>query len=405
VSAALEKSNINLTASYEKIHNPFVLKMNWLKTSIDSILTATTTDFFGVKIKGFLVGLTKKPLYFWKENDYFVTQISLTANCSIQLRISNTASGIFLEESLGKRHDNEKYFKFKNITRLESEMLSSYCELLVKNLKPLFIETRKINKRKEPSKELMHLTMYVNTPNRLKQDMPCGRIILSFPPDILKKGTYPEVEYPVDISKFYSSTSETNVYIGRSLISLIDLKKLSINDVLILEQSQLDRMEIFDEKRQVPFKVRPDRNIELNIHSEEYGGMNNEALNVKKQGEAIWDNIQVEVAAEFKKIKLPLGELRNMTEGLVVEVASLVDNEVRLHIDGKDLAIGELVIVGDKYGVMINKVLHKNVPGHEEPEEDIIQEDNIAENNIEEDDDIDFNYDDNYDDLGIEDEF
>ena len=90
-----------------------------------------------------------------------------------------------------------------------------------------------------------------------------------------------------------------------------------------------------------------------------------------------------------------------MTEGLVVEVASLVDNEVRLHIDGKDLAVGELVIVGDKYGVMINKVLHKQMSQPSEEEEEIMEEEEeILESNLEEEEEEDY-----YDDLGLDDEF
>jgi flagellar motor switch protein FliN/FliY len=405
VSAALEERNINPVAGYEKQHSQLIHYMHWLKTSLDEILTTASTEFFGIPVNGYLVGMTEKPLYFWKENDYFVTQIAIASHCSLQLRVSNTVSGIFFEESLGKRHDNEPYFKFKNITRLEAEILSHYCEFLFRKMRPLFIEKRKIQRRKEISKELIHLTIYLNTPRRLEQDKPCGKLVISFPLEILKKPDIIEADYEVDLTRYFKAKSVCNVFVGTAVINLEDLKKLAENDVLILDNSQLDKMNILYDDYSVPFKVNPDRNIELNIHSEDYGGMNNEALTKKNSGEAIWDSIQVEVAAEFKKIKLPLGELRNMTEGLVVEVASLVNNEVRLHIDGKDLAKGELVIVGDKYGVMINKVLHKNVPGHEEHEEEIIEEEAvIEEDNLEEVED-DFNYDENYDDLGLDDEF
>lgn len=406
MAAAQENINLSITGGQSHSNKFSTNSLYWLKSSLEPLLTSASTEFFGTDINAFLVALTKQPLPFWKENDYFVTQILIASNCTFQIRVSNTAAGIFLEESLGKRDDHERYFKFKNITRLEAEILSGYCEYIFKVFKNIFIEKRKIKKVKEFSKDLAHLTFLFNTPQRVKEDKPYGKFIVSFPAEILKEPEIPEVDYPVDLSKYYRTKSECNIYVGKATISLKDLKLLTANDILILDHSNLKRMEIFEGNLRIPFKVAPDLSLELNIHSEEYGEeeMTQDNLKAIKQGEAIWDNIQVEVAAEFKKIKLPLGELRNMTEGLVVEVASIADNEIRLNIDGEDLAIGELVIVGDKYGVMINKVLHKHFP---EPEPQLPQqinnddEDFTSPNAEAEDSDEDFNY----DDLGLDDEF
>lgn len=387
--------------SYEKPRSLSLHYLNLIKNTLDNELTKVATEFFGTNLESYVIGVTEKPLYFWKENDYFVTQISLSNTCSLQIRISNTATGIFLDESLGARNDKEPYFKFKNITKLEAEILTSYCDYLFRGMSKIFIEKRKIKKIKDLDKNLIHLTILVNTPQRLKNNKPCGKIVITFPASILKQPQQIEPDHPIDLSNYYTALAETNVFIGTAVITLEDLKKLGLNDVLILDNSNLNKMKIFNDKFSLPFKVNPDQSIVLNIHSEEYKEMNNHLLEGAKSGEAIWDSIQVEVAAEFKKIKLPLGELRNMTEGLVVEVASLVNNEVRLHIDGKNLALGELVIVGDKYGVMINKVFHKQIAEEQEHHEEEIIEDNdeLIENNlIEEDDDY-------YDDLGLDDEF
>lgn len=45
-----------------------------------------------------------------------------------------------------------------------------------------------------------------------------------------------------------------------------------------------------------------------------------------------------------------------MTEGLIVEVGDLTANRIRLHVEGKTVAVGELVIVGDRFGVRISRV-------------------------------------------------
>ncbi|MEB3245288.1 MAG: FliM/FliN family flagellar motor switch protein [Vampirovibrionales bacterium] len=72
--------------------------------------------------------------------------------------------------------------------------------------------------------------------------------------------------------------------------------------------------------------------------------------------------LSVDVYAEFEPQRLPLAQIRQMSEGLLVDIGALSQNRVRLHVDGKTVAIGELVIVGDRYGVLITKI---PLPGQE----------------------------------------
>ncbi|MGD9581505.1 MAG: hypothetical protein AB7V50_09035, partial [Vampirovibrionia bacterium] len=280
---------------------------HWLKVTLNELLTKATTEFFGTNFEAYVVGVTEKPLYFWKENDYFVTQVAPSSYCNIQLRVSNTASGILLDESLGIREDNQGYFKFKNITKLESEILSAYCNHFYKTLSNIFIEKRKIQKIKETCKELIHLTILINTPDRIENDKPCGKIIVSLPVNVLKQPEFPEIDYPVDLTEYFGAIVETNVFVGTAIINLEDLKKIGKNDVIILDHSDLNLMYVFNEEYSIPFKASPDQSIVLNIHNEEFDDMTDEMVGNVNPAQAIWDNIQVEVGAEFKKIKLPLG--------------------------------------------------------------------------------------------------
>jgi hypothetical protein len=71
----------------------------------------------------------------------------------------------------------------------------------------------------------------------------------------------------------------------------------------------------------------------------------------------IWDSIEVEMIAEVDAVKITLGELKNIENGLVVDLTSLYDNNVTLKVEGKPIATGSLVIVNDRYGVKINDVI------------------------------------------------
>ena len=70
----------------------------------------------------------------------------------------------------------------------------------------------------------------------------------------------------------------------------------------------------------------------------------------------LWDSIQVDMLAEFDKVKVTLGELKSIEEGLIVDLCSVYDNKVSLKVGGKTVAAGELVIINDRFGVRIEKV-------------------------------------------------
>ena len=73
----------------------------------------------------------------------------------------------------------------------------------------------------------------------------------------------------------------------------------------------------------------------------------------------LWDSIEVEMSAQFDTVKITLGELKNIEEGLVVDLTSIYDNKVTLSVEDKPIARGELVIVNDRYGVKIDEVIAK----------------------------------------------
>ena len=70
----------------------------------------------------------------------------------------------------------------------------------------------------------------------------------------------------------------------------------------------------------------------------------------------LWDSIQVDMSAEFEKVKLTLGELKSIEEGLIVDLCSVYDNKISLKVGGKLVAAGELVIINDRFGVRIENV-------------------------------------------------
>ncbi|HIT55413.1 TPA: FliM/FliN family flagellar motor switch protein [Candidatus Galligastranaerophilus intestinigallinarum] len=88
----------------------------------------------------------------------------------------------------------------------------------------------------------------------------------------------------------------------------------------------------------------------------------------------MWDDIRIEVAAEFKKVKMTLGELKQISKGLVIDLGAVMNNEISLLVENKAVAKGELVIINDKYGVKITDVFASKKPETKEDVKPIAKE-------------------------------
>ena len=122
----------------------------------------------------------------------------------------------------------------------------------------------------------------------------------------------------------------------------------------------------------LPLKLNP--NMDLLIPEENDGG---DGMSETHQN--IWDSIEVEMYAEFDAVKMTLGELKDIENGLVVDLTSLYDNNVTLKVEGKPIASGSLVIVNDRYGVKINEVIAEGGGAPVAPVQAQVDDDNSYE--------------------------
>ena len=74
----------------------------------------------------------------------------------------------------------------------------------------------------------------------------------------------------------------------------------------------------------------------------------------------LWDDIQIEISAEFEKVKMTIGELKQITQGQIVDLGSIFENEISLFVEDRKVAKGELIIINDRYAVRLNEVLNSN---------------------------------------------
>jgi len=149
--------------------------------------------------------------------------------------------------------------------------------------------------------------------------------------------------------------------LGSTKVRLEDLQNIEAEDILLLENSHINHWELIEPisggHLQVSVAVPEHRKIPDILVTQGVNAMTNETQ-VKQN---LWDNLEVEVTATFNPIKLPLKQIREMEQGLVIEVGNLMDNQVSIEVEGHPVAWGELLVLGDRYGVRIQGL--KDTPG------------------------------------------
>ncbi len=388
------KSNLNLNNSFA-----------WYKNTLEEVLNNAIKNFFESEIEFKLVSISKTPNITTKNDSFFVTQIKLYDDIATSLKISQNATDILLEVALGK---SEYGFEIEYLTELEAKVLTAFNHNLYRETAKYFPPKGKIKQliqENEFKKEYLYFT-FLN-----KKDDISGKIIMIFPAQLLEEAeTLPPIEDSVSEKFFEKCPVEVDIFVGKTKILLEDVKLLQKEDLVVLEKSNISSMKItgdFDFK----FNVNPDPMLVYNYQENSDYETSEDNMTDTKTNKNRWDMIQVDMTAEFDKIKMPLGELRQISKGLIVDLADVYKNDITLKVENNPIAKGELVIIDDKYGVLIKEIFTEE---SKETSEDEIPEESPAaaastETTAENDDDFDLDDfdidDDDLDDDDFDDDF
>ncbi len=374
----LKKTNKSITSgSLNK-------KYQWFNDVFFSKIQASFNEFIGPHISLKFVSLSEKNNILFAGEDYFVTRIKITKDLDLLFRISQDAVEIILNDTFG---DNGKPFKLEEMTELEAKILTSVNDFLYKSFEEILVNTKKIH-HKSDNKDDYHLTFFVKgSANKT------GKLILTLPALLVPEMPSAEKIYNFEIDSFPATLVPVDLLVGTSKIQLSDLKNIDIEDIVVLEQSNINKMTITVEEFNKEFRLNPDPSLIVSV--DDNGGKIMEENKVKN----MWDSIQVDISAEFEQVKIPLGDLRQISEGLVVDIGSVYENKIDLKVEDKIIASGELVIINDRYGVRVDTLYKDDL---DEQSEAIENEASELEEEAEEDE---FNEEDfDYSNFEIEDE-
>ena len=288
--------------------------------------------------------------YILREDDFFTSQIRIENHKPVLIRLNKEFINVFLDDTLDPATDE---FNLRKMSSLEVKIFNNFCEYLYKQINTLLIDSKQV-KITAASEKNINIVFFVATKNSKN-----AKIVLTIPQDRIDMVKL-ERKTSFSDEDFIHCSTNIKIRVGYSKLTLEELQNLSKDDTILLENSSLNHMTLVSGDIEQKFKVEvSDTKITSITDSDEETETNdgNEVMMAKN----LWDDIQIELSAEFSKVKMTIGELKQISKGQVVDLGSIYDNEISLFIEDKKVAKGELLIINDKYAVKINEVLSSNV--------------------------------------------
>lgn len=286
-----------------------------------------------------------------KKIDFFSSQIKVENHKPIVVRLSRDFIENFLEISLG---NTNQPFRLTKLSPLEIKILNAFGEFIYKKLKDILVPVKDA-KLSDKSEKNINLIFMFATKNEN-----CSKVVISIPMDRLNLAPIKKVTSFKD-EDFLTSSTIVGLRIGSSKLTLEELQNLSKDDIVVLEESDLSKMTLISGDVEKRFNIKIKSSLIVDLDDEDEEEVENiQNYNEVKMEKNLWDDIQIEVNAEFEKVKMTIGELKQITQGQIVDLGSVFENEISLFVEDKKVAKGELIIINDRYAVRLNEILNSS---------------------------------------------
>ena len=328
-----EKRDMINTIFFDELYKQF----SWYDSVFTPVVKSCSNEFFFEGFEYKLASVSTNMNVLSQNETFFVTKVKINAKNDVYIRISQEAIDVILDKLLGK---NNKHFELTEVSELEARIITAFNDFLYESLATNF--TIEPNRRYN---EILHLTYFVKS----EISDSAAKFIISVPKDILNPKEIEQKPTKFTDMDFAHSPVEVNLLLGTTVFPLAEIKRLDVGDIVLFENSNSSEMTLVCDNIIQKFRIEPNTDIIEPYDMSGGNDMDNENTN-------LWDSIQVDMSAEFDKVKVTLGELKSIEEGLIVDLCSVYDNKVSLKVGGKLVAAGELVIINDRFGVRIENV-------------------------------------------------
>ena len=324
--------------------NQLYKEYHWYQNVFPSIIQESYDEFFNPEFKLELIGVSKNINCLLDNESCFVTKVRIDYEYDMFFRLTDKAISLILNKCLG---ESKNKFNINKISELEAKVITSFNDFMFENVKKV-LNPPPQNEIKRMNFDLIHLTFLIKEVEEYNNKT--GKVIVTLPLALLHPEVVTSSSEKFSETNFPNSETFAKIFVGQTKFSLYDLKHLESGDVVVFDSSDIEKLTLTINGQELPVKLNP--NMDLLIPED-----NDDGGEAMSNTQNIWDSIEVEMYAEFDAVKISLGELKNIEDGLVVDLTSLYDNNVTLKVEGKPIASGSLVIVNDRYGVKINNVI------------------------------------------------
>lgn len=329
---------------------------DWFKKLFPLAMQKSSDGFFMPGLKCEMIGLSKNINMLQSKKSHFVTKVRIDKFYDMFLRIEEPTVALLLNKGLGK---SNRGFNINKLTDLEGEVLTQFNDYVYKIIVQ-FLEPPPVVNFTRTNFDMTHITFLIKDE---EEEEACGRFIISVPDGRLKPNKIVSKEDKFEYRDFYKCTIPVKITLGNTRLSVKALKELEAEDLIILENSTLDRWKLHLNDFEKDILLEPNHNLDLDMDNDDNGG---DEMGNTNESANLWDSIEVDMYAELNPVKISLGDLKRIEEGLVVDVAALYDNKVTLRVENKVVGHGELVIINDRYGVKISDIAEGGEPEMQE---------------------------------------
>lgn len=336
-----------MNSSVEKPENNLFTEYNWYQNTFSSVIQEASDNFFTKYFCAEFIGLSKNINCLLNGEACFVTKVKIENDYDMFFRLTEKTIELILDKVLGKAKTR---FNINKISELEAKIITAFNAFMYKSLKDKLKEPNP-KELKRSNFDMVNLTFFIKDID--PEIKTVGKVIVTIPEVLLEPEQVTSSGDKFSKDDFWISEVIPTIRVGKTRFSLYEVKNLEVNDVVVFEESNLEKLRFFLLGEEMVLNLSPNMDLTISQEADDMGGDN------MAKAHNLWDSIEVDMIGEFDSVKISLGDLKKIEEGLVMDLASLYENKVTLKVENKAIAEGSLVIVNDRYGVKIDKVFAK----------------------------------------------
>jgi flagellar motor switch/type III secretory pathway protein FliN len=315
--------------------------------AVDYKISELITEFWGISAKARLIAVTRNINdKAWKG---LVSEWDTNTNVAGQFRINRFLIEELLRNSLG---DNLKPFKLKNITDLELSIFENFFV----EMENFWQDYWKVSLPKSNG-----IFIYLIWVIEIKGSE-IGAIAIGVPPGIVPKNFQEKVHYDIrQIAAGLDITVPIDLTAGKTTIKISDVKFLEEGDLIVFEKSSADylawgKSELEQMKINIEIPAKDNSRFADLYYDELEIADIAEIAEENMNSDDLLTDLPVELTAQFKSVHMPLQKIIELESGGILPLGLLMDSKLTLVAPGdKPIASGNLVIVGNQFGIKIDK--------------------------------------------------